>query len=136
MHRLYRHAEQNTSNLDSYRYNEMLTGVVIHSKTLMIIDQIKFPHYLCNQNTTLIYKNCIKDWKCRAVISILTPWLLAEPSDAVPHYAVFTYFGIKIRKDLITKATAIFTSRLRVGQESVNILYSIKIAFDAYILKA
>ena len=60
MHRLYRHAEQNTSNLDSYRYNEMLTGVVIHSKTLMIIDQIKFSHYLGNQNTTLIYKNGIK----------------------------------------------------------------------------
>ena len=70
------------------------------------------------------------------MISILTPRLLAEPSDAVPHYVVFTYFGIKIRKDLITKATAIFTSRLRVSQESVNILYSIKIASDAYILKA
>ena len=33
-------------------------------------------------------------------------------------------------------ATAICTSRLRVGQGSVNILYSIKIAFIAYILKA
>ena len=62
--------------------------------------------------------------------------MLSQRSDAVPHYAIFTYFGITIRKDLITKATAIFTSRLRVGQESVNILYSIKIALVAYILKA
>ena len=33
-------------------------------------------------------------------------------------------------------ATATCKSRLRVGQGSVNILYSIKIAFVAYILKA
>ena len=36
----------------------------------------------------------------------------------------------------MTMATAICTSRLRVGQGSVNILYSIKIALVAYILKA
>ena len=36
----------------------------------------------------------------------------------------------------MTMTTAICTSRLRVGQESVNILYSIKIALVAYILKA
>ena len=36
----------------------------------------------------------------------------------------------------MTMATAICTSHLRVGQGSVNILYSIKIALVAYILKA
>ena len=36
----------------------------------------------------------------------------------------------------MTMTTAICTSRLRVGQESVNILYSIKIALVAYILRA
>ena len=55
---------------------------------------------------------------------------------ALPHHAVFIYFAIKIQKDLIIMATAICTSLLRVGQESVNILYSIKIAFVAYILNA